>query len=229
MHNFADMEGFIYFDGEFVKWSNAKIHILSQSLHYGTAVFEGLRAYNGRAFKLKEHNERLLASAKSLMLENNLTNDEISSNINDLLIKNNLKDCYIRPLLWLGSESMTPYGEDAKPHFAIAAWGRAPVFSGHSCGISLCSSEYRRFSTDLAPVQAKAAGFYMISLIEKRKAVKKGYVDALMLDLEGYIAEVSAANIFFVFDNEIHTPIADRFLNGIIDSTKEIAKNMGLK
>lgn len=218
---FDDRDGLIWQNGEFVDWRDAKVHILSHGLHYGSCVFEGVRAYGGEIFKLREHTERLFASAELMGFEIPYTMDEIDDACRDLLAKMNIKDGYLRPVAWRGSEMMAVSAQKNTIHVAIAAWEWPSYFSPEARmkGISLDWAKYKRPSPDTAPCIAKAAGLYMICTLSKHEAEANGYDDALMEDYRGYIAEATGANVFFVKDGEIHTPIADCFLDGITRRT----------
>jgi len=225
---FDQLEGEIWYDGEFVPWADAKLHVLSHALHYASSVFEGLRAYEGRIFKLEEHTERLFESARILDMEIPFTPEEINDACREALARNELKDAYIRPVAWRGSEQMGVTARGAKIHVAIATWQWPSYFDPElkEKGIRLNISEWRRPDPRTAPSRAKAAGLYMICTLSKHAAERKGYTDALMLDWRGQVAEATGANIFFVDrEGKIHTPIPDCFLDGITRRTViELAK-----
>jgi branched-chain amino acid aminotransferase len=224
---FDRREGKIWLNGEFVEWGDAKVHILSHGLNYGSSVFEGIRIYNGRAFKLKEHLERLENSAKTLGLALEFTLDEMMDATNKLISYNNLSSGYIRPLAWRGTETMLISGEGCKINLAIAAWKSFDQTrnEAHAKGVKLCVSEWRKPAPDASPYFTKASCIYTISTIIKNTASAKGFDDAIILDGEGYITEASTSNFFAVFDNELHTPIPDCFLDGITRKTViELAK-----
>jgi len=221
--------GVIWMDGQFIPWDDAQIPILTHALHYASAVFEGERAYNGKVFKLNEHNERLHYSANELGFKVPYSITELNDITEELIRRNNLHDAYIRPIAWCGEETMSVASHPCKVHVAIAAWEWKSYFSDECIinnGLKLMWSEWIRPSPSTAPVTAKAAGLYMIGSLSKNKAEQAGFHDALMLDYRGFIAECTGANIFFVKDGVIHTPIADCFLNGITRQTViSIAKN----
>ena len=219
--NYADLKGFIFYDGNIVEWSEAKLHVLSHVLHYASSVFEGERSYNKKVFKEEEHTNRLIHSAKSLGFDLPYNSDEIM-NIRKMVIDaNNISDGYIRPVAWRGSEMMGISAQSNTIHFALAAWEWPSYFSPEAKfkGIKLNISKWKRPDPSTAPVNTKAAGLYMICTLSKHEAESQGYDDSLMLDYRGYVAEATGANIFFVKDEELHTPIADCFLNGITRQT----------
>nr|MEC9418022.1 branched-chain amino acid aminotransferase [Pseudomonadota bacterium] len=218
---FDQLSGDIWYDGTFVPWSEAKLHVLSHGLHYGSSVFEGERAYGGRIFKSEEHTERLLASARMLGFEIPYTAEQINAAKEETLARMNLTDAYIRPVAWRGSEMMGISAQHNTIHLAIATWEWPSYFKPEERlkGIRLDMAEYRRPAPATAPFKAKAAGLYMICTISKHAAEAKGYTDALMLDWRGQVAEATGANVFFVKDGKIHTPTPDCFLNGITRQT----------
>jgi branched-chain amino acid aminotransferase len=219
--SFDQMEGDIWFDGNIVPWADAKIHVLSHGLHYASAVFEGERAYGGEVFKLTEHTERLHESAKILGFTIPWTTAQIDAATNDLLKRQGFQDAYVRPIAWRGSEMMGIAAQKNTIHLAIAIWQWPSYFDPAQKlkGIRLDMAEYCRPDPRTAPSRAKAAGLYMICTISKHAAEQKGYADALMLDWKGRVAEATGANVFFVKDGKIHTPVADCFLNGITRQT----------
>ncbi|WP_072396617.1 branched-chain amino acid aminotransferase [Hyphomicrobium sp. CS1GBMeth3] len=227
---FHDRDGFIWIDGEVVPWRDAKIHVLTHALHYGSAVFEGERAYGGEIFKLTEHSERLVESARILEFEITQSVAEIDQACRDVVAANKLVDCYVRPIAWRGSEQMGVSAQKTKVHLAIAAWDWGSYFPMEQRlkGIRIDFAKYRRPDPATAPTRAKAAGLYMICTIEKHRAERAGYADALMLDWRGRVAECTGANIFLIKDGVIHTPEADCFLDGITRRTViALAKKRG--
>ncbi|WP_299472860.1 branched-chain amino acid aminotransferase [uncultured Roseibium sp.] len=229
---FDQLSGDIWYDGEFVPWSDAKLHILSHGLHYGSSVFEGERAYGGRIFKSEEHTERLLESARTLGFEIPWTAEQINAAKDETLARMKLTDAYIRPVAWRGSEMMGISAQHNTIHLAIAAWEWPSYFKPEERlkGIRLDMAEYRRPDPKTAPFKAKAAGLYMICTISKHTAESKGYTDALMLDWRGQVAECTGANIFFVKDGQIHTPTPDCFLDGITRRTViGLARDRGIE
>lgn len=229
---FDQLEGFIWFNGEMVPWADAKIHVLSHGLHYGSSVFEGQRIYNGKIFKLTDHSERLRKSAEILDFEIPYSVEEIDAACLEVMKIQNLTEGYMRPIAWRGSEQMGVAAQNNKINLAIAAWEWGSYFDPEERmkGIRLCMADYCRPDPRTAPSKAKAAGLYMICTIEKHKAEKNGYADALMLDWRGYVAEATGANIFFIKDGVIHTPIADVFLDGITRRTvMDLARKRGIE
>jgi branched-chain amino acid aminotransferase len=214
---FDNRPGYIWLDGAFVPWSEAKVHVLTHALHYASCVFEGQRAYAGQVFKLEEHTQRLFNSAAILGMEPEVTEDQINEACKALIVKQGLEDCYMRPMMWRGSEQMGVSAQQTKTHAAIAVWQWPSYFDPAQKlkGLRLCIAKWRRPAPYSAPTQAKAAGLYMICTLSKHEAEGKGYADALMLDWRGQVAEATGANVFFVKDNALHTPTPDCFLDGI--------------
>ena len=229
---FDQLEGHIWMNGEFVKWADAKIHVLTHGLHYASAVFEGERAYDGEIFKLNEHTERLIESGRILGFEIPYTAEQINQACRDLLVKQGFTDAYVRPIAWRGSESMGVAAQNNRINVAIAIWQWPSYFDPATKmkGIRLDMAEYRRPDPRTAPSRAKAAGLYMICTISKHSAEAKGYADAVMLDWRGQVAEATGANIFFVKDGKLHTPTPDCFLDGITRRTViGLAKGLGIE
>ncbi|MBP0618138.1 branched-chain amino acid aminotransferase [Jiella mangrovi] len=228
---FDQRDGEIWFNGEFVAWKDAKIHVLTHGLHYASSVFEGERAYGGEVFKLREHTERLIESGRILGFKVPYSADEIDAATNELLRRQGFADAYVRPVAWRGSEMMGVSAQNNRINVAIAIWQWPSYFDPEQKmkGIRLDLAEYRRPDPKTAPSKSKAAGLYMICTISKHAAEAKGYADALMLDWRGYVAEATGANVFFVKDGVIHTPKADCFLDGITRRTViDLAKRRGL-
>jgi branched-chain amino acid aminotransferase len=229
---FDDRDGWIWLDGQFVPWREAKVHVLTHGLHYASSVFEGERMYGGEIFELTAHTERLFESARILDFEIPYTVAEIDKACIDTCRKNGLDDCYIRPIAWRGSEMIGVSAQNTRIHVAIAVWDWPSYFSPEekARGIRLTWAKYRRPSPETEPVHAKAAGLYMICTISKHAAEKEGFTDAMMLDYRGYVAESTGSNVFFVKDGVIHTPLADCFLNGITrQSVIKLARSKGLE
>ena len=218
---FDQREGVIWMNGEFVPWKDAKVHVLTHGLHYGSAVFEGERAYGGEVFKLTEHTQRLFDSAEMLDMKIPFTVAEIDAATRETLKRQGFTDAYVRPIAWRGSEMMGVSGQSNKINVAIAIWQWPSYFDPAQLekGIRLDIAEFRRPDPMTAPSKAKAVGLYMICTISKHKAERKGYADAMMLDWRGRVAECTGANIFFVKNGEIHTPTPDCFLDGITRRT----------
>ena len=229
---FDNRDGLIWLNGKYVKWRHANVHVLNHGLHYASCVFEGLRIYDGKIFKLDEHIERLFNSAKILDLDIPYEYYEVVDITKEIIVKQNVSDGYVRPVVWRGSEMMAISAKKGSTNLAIAAWEWPSYFSPKKLleGIKLNVSKWLRPSPESAPTDSKAAGLYMICSLSKHEAEKLGFDDALMLDYRGYIAEATGANIFFVRENELFTPIADCFLNGITRQTViEIAKEHKIK
>ena len=218
---FDQREGVIWYDGKLVPWKDAKLHVLSHGLHYASCVFEGERAYGGEIFKCSEHSERLRESARWLDFEIPYSVAEIDAAKRLVLEKNGQRDAYVRPVAWRGSEMMAVSAQNTTIHLAIGTWEWPSYFdpAQRLKGIRLDLADYRRPDPATIPAKAKAAGLYMICTISKHKAERKGYADAMMLDWRGQVAECTGANIFFIKDGKIHTPIADCFLSGITRAT----------
>ena len=225
-------EGFIWMNGELIPWQDARVHLLTHALHYGSAVFEGERAYDGEIFKLTEHSQRLHESAKGLDFEIPYSVAEIDKACREVVRANKLTDGYVRPIAWRGSEQMGVAAQATKINLAIAAWDWGSYFdpAAREKGLRMAIGHYRRPDPRTAPAKSKATGLYMICTIEKHKAERAGYADALMLDWRGQVAEATGANIFFVKDRVLHTPTPDCFLDGITRrSVIGLAKQRGLK
>jgi branched-chain amino acid aminotransferase len=226
------LEGVIWYDGKLVPWMEAGLHVFSHGLHYASAVFEGERAYGGEIFKCTEHSERLKRSAQILDFEIPYSVAEIDAAKRLVVEKNGKENCYIRPVAWRGSEMMGVSAQNNTIHLAIGSWEWPSYFdpAQRMKGIRLDLADYHRPDPKTAPSLAKAAGLYMICTISKHKAERKGYADAMMLDWQGRVAECTGANIFFIKDGKIHTPIADCFLAGITRSTViDLAKKRGFE
>ena len=229
---FDKRDGFIWINGSYEKWDEAKVHVLNHGLHYASCVFEGIRIYNGKIFKLNEHIQRLYKSAEILDLKIPFQLNDICLHVKDVVKKQNVKNGYIRPVVWRGSEMMAISAEKASTNIAIACWEWPSYFSPDKLlqGINLSVAEWTRPSPQSAPTDSKAAGLYMICSLSKHKAEKAGFDDALMLDYRGYIAEATGANIFFVKNGELFTPKPDCFLDGITRQTViKIARKIKIK
>jgi branched-chain amino acid aminotransferase len=229
---FDDRDGLIWMDGQLVPWRDAKVHVLTHAMHYGSAVFEGERAYGGVIFKSTKHSERLRESARILDFEVPYSAAQIDAAKALILEKNDFTDAYVRPIAWRGSEMMGVAAQHNTIHLAIAAWDWPSYFdpAQRMKGIRLDIADYRRPDPATAPCRSKAAGLYMICTISKHKAERRGYADALMLDWQGRVAECTGANVFFVKDGVLHTPIADCFLSGVTRQTAiELARRRGVE
>jgi branched-chain amino acid aminotransferase len=225
-------EGVIWLNGELVPWADAKVHVLTHALHYASAVFEGERVYGGEIFKLTEHSQRLHESAKGLDFEIPYSVAEIDQACRDVVRANGLIDGYVRPIAWRGSEQMGVSAQATRINLSISAWDWGAYFdpAALTSGLKLAIAGYRRPDPRTAPAKSKAAGLYMICTIEKHRAERAGYADALMLDWRGQIAEATGANVFFIKDGVLHTPLPDCFLDGITRRTViDLAKKRGLQ
>ncbi len=230
---FDKRSGKIWFNGKPINWSKVKIHVLSHGLHYASCVFEGERVYDGEIFKLEEHTERLFHSASRLGFDIPYSQESLNKSCKDIVAIQKVKNGYVRPVAWRGSEMMAISAQNTKIHVAIAAWEWGSYFDSNLKlkGIKLDISKWRRPAPDMIPWDTKASGLYMICTLSKHEAEKKGFTDSLMLDYQGNVAESTGANIFFKnSDNELHTPIPDSFLNGITRRCIiEIAKSKNIK
>ena len=218
---FDDRDGWIWMNGEFVPWREAKVHVLTHGLHYGSCVFEGERLYDGEIFKLTPHTKRLFRSAEILEMEIPFTGAEIDAACKETVARMGFENAYVRPVAFRGPEQMGVAGLGTRTHVAIAAWEWPSYFDPEvkRRGIRMMHAPYARPAPNSAPTEAKAAGLYMICTLSKDAAARAGYSDALMLDYRGYVAEATGANIFFVQDGVIITPLADCFLNGLTRQT----------
>jgi branched-chain amino acid aminotransferase len=225
---FDDRDGTIWYDGKLIPWRDAKTHVLTHGLHYGSSVFEGERYYNGRIYKLKEHTERLFESARILGMKIPYTPDEIDAACNEVIASHGFPDGYVRPVAFRGSEMMAVSAQSTKIHVAIAVWQWGSYFDPATKmkGIRIGISDWKRPAPDCAPSKAKAAGLYMIATLSKHAAEGQGYADALMYDYRGYVAEGTGANIMFVKDGELHTPMPDCFLDSI---TRRVVQGLATK
>jgi branched-chain amino acid aminotransferase len=230
--SFDNIDGTIWYDGKLVPWADANVHILTHGLHYASCVFEGERAYGGEVFRSTAHSERLKNSARILDFEIPYSVAEIDAAKKLVLDSNKLTDAYLRPIAWRGSETMGVSAPSNTIHLAIACWTWPSYFdpAERLKGIRVALAEYRRPDPRTIPALAKASGLYMICTISKHRAERAGYADAMMLDWEGRVAECTGANIFFVKDGKLHTPIADCFLAGITRATViDLAKRRGIE
>ena len=224
--------GFIWYNGKFVEWQNATTHVLNHGLHYGSCVFEGLRVYGEKIYKLEKHTDRLFFSAQRMGIEVPYSKDEINNAHVETIKKMNIKYGYVRPVIWRGSEMMAISAQKNKINVAVATWEWPSYFTKEDRlkGISLQTAVWKRPPPDCIPTDTKAAGLYMICTLSKHEAEKNGFTDALMLDYKGRVSESTGSNIFLVINGEIHTPVPDCFLNGITrQAVIEIAKNEGIK
>ena len=215
---FDKRTGKIWFNNGLVDWSNAKVHVLNHGLHYASCVFEGERVYDGNIFKLSEHTERLFHSAKRMEIQIPYSQSEINQACNQIVSVQNVKNGYVRPVVWRGSEMMAISAQKNKTNVAIATWEWGSYFNPKLKikGIKLNISKWRRPNPNSVPWDTKASGLYMICTLSKHEAESQGFTDSLMLDHEGNVAEATGANIFFKDkEGSLHTPIPDSFLDGI--------------
>lgn len=228
---FDKMTGQLWFDGQSLDWQRAQIHVLTHGLHYGSSVFEGVRIYEGKPFKLVDHLERLHYSANCIGFEIPYSVEQLKEAFMEQLELNKVSNGYGRPAAWRGSETMLIGGEGTKIHTILAVWKSFESRRNdiRERGIKMCISKWRKPNADASPYSAKAASIYTIGTIVKNEAASKGFDDSLMLDSKGNITEGSTSNVFFVFGNELHTPLPDCFLNGITRQTIiQIAKKLGI-
>ena len=218
---YDDRDGKIWMDGKIVDWRDAKVHILTHALHYASSVFEGERCYSGKIFKGHEHSLRLIESARLLDMESPYTAEEIDRAKEEVLKANGFTDAYVRVVMWRGSGDDMGVSAARNPvRMAVAAWEWGSYYGDAKWqGAKLDVAKWKRPSPETIPTAAKAAGLYMICTMSKHAAEAKGCSDALFMDYRGYVAEATGANIFFVKDGEVHTPLADAFLNGITRQT----------
>ena len=232
MSPYDDRDGKIWMDGSLVPWRDAKVHILTHALHYGSSVFEGERAYGGKIFESVKHSERLIESAKYLDMPIPYSVDQIEAAKQQILDCNTEADLYVRVIAWRGSGlDMGVASARNKVHMAVAAWEWGAYYGEAKMkGAILDISKWKRPSPETIPSFAKASGLYMICTVSKHEAEAKGCSDALMLDYRGFVAEATGANVFFVKDGVVHTPKPDCFLNGITRQTvMRQLKEKGLK
>ena len=215
---FDQRDGSLWFDGKVIPWRDGQVHVLTHGLHFASCVFEGERMYSGRIYKLDEHTKRLFHSAEILGIKIPYTEDEINRACYEAAEAQSIVDGYVRPVAFRGAATMpTVSAQKAGVHVAVAVWPWPSYFDPAEKlkGIRLDVSQWKRPAPDTAPTQAKAAGLYMICTMSKHAAEAKGFADALMFDYRGLVAEATGANIFFVKDGRLHTPIPDCFLDGI--------------
>lgn len=229
---FDQRDGVIWMNGAMVPWADAKLHVLSHGLHYGSSVFEGERAYGGVIFKSTEHSQRLLNSGAILDMAIPYSVADLDRIKAQVVAANHQTDCYVRPVAWRGSEMMAVAAQNSTINLAIACWAWPSMFdmATKMSGIRLDVAQWRRPDPLTAPCHAKAAGLYMICTLSKHAAERRGYADAMMLDWQGRVAECTGANIFFTRNDVIHTPLADCFLDGITRRTViELARRRGFE
>lgn len=225
MMNFADRDGLIWFDGEMVPWRDAKVHVLTHTLHYGMGVFEGVRAYHadqGTAiFRLQEHTDRLFRSAKIMNMNMPYSKDELNAAQLAAVRENTLDSAYIRPMCFYGSEGMGLRADNLKTHVIVAAWSWGAYLGQEALekGIRIRTSSFSRHHVNIAMCKAKANGNYISSMLALSDAQRDGYDEALFLDVDGFVAEGSGENFFMVRDGVIYTPELTSALDGITRAT----------
>jgi branched-chain amino acid aminotransferase len=232
----ADRDGEIWMDGQFVDWRKANIHVLTHTLHYGMGIFEGVRCYetdSGSAiFRLKDHTQRLLNSAKIFQMNIGYSKEELMQAQLETVRRNKLKSCYIRPIVWIGSERLGIATNNNKIHMAIAAWpwGAYLGEEGLAKGIRVKTSSFTRHHVNVSMVRAKASGYYINSILAHQEVCGMGYDEALLLDTEGYVSEGAGENLFIVKSGRLFTPDLASCLDGITrDSVMTIAKDFGIE
>ncbi|MEY3721297.1 MAG: hypothetical protein RL618_1816 [Pseudomonadota bacterium] len=232
----ADRDGKIWKDGQLVDWRDATLHMLTHSLHYGMAVFEGIRAYNtvnGTAiFRLKEHTQRLYNSAKIFQMKVPFDMETLIEAQKEVVRANKLESCYLRPLVWIGSEKMGVSARGNTIHVAVAAWpwGAYLGEEGLAKGIRVKTSSYTRHHVNVSMVRAKASGYYINSILANQEVTADGYDEALLLDTEGYVSEGAGENVFIIKNGRIFTPDLASCLDGITrDSVLTLARDLGIE
>jgi len=232
----ADRDGKIWMDGKLIEWRDAKIHVLTHTLHYGMGVFEGVRAYKTPAgtaiFRLREHTKRLFNSAKIFQMVIPFDEATLEAAQREVVRANQLESCYIRPIVWIGSEKLGVSAKGNTIHVAIAAWpwGAYLGEEGIERGIRVKTSSFTRHHVNVSLVRAKASGYYINSILANQEATSLGYDEALLLDTEGYVSEGSGENVFIVRNGVIYTPDLASCLDGITrDATLTIARDLGIE
>lgn len=222
-----DRDGVIWYNGALVPWREAKVHVLTHSLHYGNGVFEGARIYNGKVFKLTEHSARLVRSAKMLAYDLPYTVEQLDAATKQVVAENKLEGGYVRPLAWRGAEVIGVSGIGTKVHVMVAAFPWGAYYQQKA--IRVVTSRWKRPSPECSPAGSKAAGLYVICTLAKDEALAAGYQDALMHDYKGRLSEATGANLFLVIDGQLHTPTTETILNGITRQTvMDLARKRGL-
>jgi len=235
--SFADRDGYIWFDGEMVPWREAKVHVLTHTLHYGMGVFEGVRAYEtedqGPAiFRLQDHTDRLFRSAKIMGMNMPFSKEQLNEAQKLVVRENDLHEAYLRPMAFLGSEGMGLRADGLQTHVIVAAWESPSYMSPEALeqGITIRTSSFTRHHVNISMTKAKANGNYINSMLALREALDSGCEEALLLDPEGYVAEGSGENIFVVRDGVLYTPELTSCLDGITRKTvMQLAENDGYK
>jgi branched-chain amino acid aminotransferase len=225
---FDDRDGVIWLNGKLVPWREAKVHVLTHSLHYGNAVFEGDRCYGGKVFKLTEHSRRLHHSARMVGYEIPYSVEELDAATRQVVAENKLTDGYVRPLAWRGAETIGVSAIGTKVHVMVSAFPWGAYYEQKA--IRLVTARWKRPSPESAPAGSKCAGLYVICTLAKDEALATGYQDALMLDYKGRLSEATGANLFLLIDGELHTPTPECILNGITRQTvMDLARKKGVK
>ena len=232
----ADRDGKIWKDGHMIEWRDATLHMLTHSLHYGMAIFEGVRAYktvDGTAiFRLKEHTQRLFNSAKIFQMKLPFDMETLMAAQREVVRANQLESCYIRPLAWIGSEKMGVSARGNTIHVSVAAWpwGAYLGEEGLAKGIRVKTSSFTRHHVNISMVRAKASGYYINSILSNQEVTADGYDEALLLDTEGYVSEGAGENVFIVKAGKIYTPDLASCLDGITrDSVLTMARDLGIE
>jgi branched-chain amino acid aminotransferase len=232
----ADRDGKIWKDGHMIEWRDATLHMLTHSLHYGMAIFEGVRAYktvDGTAiFRLKEHTQRLFNSAKIFQMQLPYEMETLMAAQRDVVRANQLESCYIRPLAWIGSEKMGVSARGNTIHVSVAAWpwGAYLGEEGLAKGIRVKTSSFTRHHVNVSMVRAKASGYYINSILANQEVTAEGYDEALLLDTEGYVSEGAGENVFIVKAGKVYTPDLASCLDGITrDSVLTMARDLGIE
>jgi len=236
MQTMADRDGVIWFDGELVPWREAKVHVLTHTLHYGMGVFEGVRAYKAEQgtaiFRLQAHTDRLFDSAHIMRMDMPCSKDEINEAQRMVVRENKLQSAYLRPMAFYGSEGMGLRADNLKTHIIVAAWEWGAYLGEDNLknGLRICTSSYTRHHVNISMTKAKANGHYINSMLALQEAVSDGYDEAMLLDNEGYVAEGSGENIFIVKNGVIYTPDLTSALNGITRNTIfRLCQELGIK
>ncbi len=225
---FDQRDGVIWYNGNLVPWKDAKAHVLTHSLHYGNAVFEGARIYNGKVFELSAHSRRLIHSAKMVAYDLPYSVEQLDEATKQVVAENKLESGYVRPLAWRGPEVIGVSAIGTKVHVMIAAFPWGAYYEQKA--IKLVTARWKRPSPESSPAGSKCAGLYVICTLAKDEALAAGYQDALMHDYKGRLSEATGANLFLVIDGELHTPTPECILNGITRQTvMKLARNAGLK
>jgi branched-chain amino acid aminotransferase len=223
-----DRDGVIWFNGKLIPWRDAKIHVLSHSLHYGNSVFEGARIYNGTVFELSKHSARLIHSAKMLAYDVPYSVVELDAATKAVVAENKLESGYVRPLAWRGPEVIGVSAIGTHVHVMIAAFPWGAYYAQKA--IKLMTSRWKRPSPECSPAGSKAAGLYIICTLAKDEALAAGVQDALMHDYKGRLSEATGANLFLLLDGKLHTPTTECILNGITRQTvMALARKRGIE